>query len=169
MQEYDWRKEEAKINELPQFKTAIELQDFGVFDIHFVHATSDVEGAVPLLFLHGWPVYFLEVRKLVKPLLAAGFDVVALSHPVFGFLSYTDHQGLKFFHFADIHHKLMLRLGYDNYAVQGGDVGSLVGRAMALRYPDHAKALHLNIVRDISLPVSPSSCFPYRLLTNPSS
>ena len=146
MKEYDWRKEEATINELPQFKTAIELQDFGVFDIHFVHATSGVEGAVPLLFLHGWPGSFLEVQKLVKPLLAAGFDVVAPSHPGFGFSSYTDNQGFKFFHLADIHHKLMLRLGYENYAVQGGDVGSLVGRAVALRYPDHAKALHLNMV-----------------------
>ncbi len=64
----------------------------------------------------------------------------------YGFSSYTNKDGFKFFHHADVFHKLMLRLGYDKYAVQGGDWGSLIARGIALRYPDHAKALHINMV-----------------------
>ena len=50
---FDWRKAEAKINELPQFKTPIEVDGFGSLGIHFVHQKSDVQGAIPLLFVHG--------------------------------------------------------------------------------------------------------------------
>ncbi|KAL8939410.1 MAG: hypothetical protein Q9216_003375, partial [Gyalolechia sp. 2 TL-2023] len=52
-EQYDWRKAEAKINELPQFKTPIEIDGFGTLDIHFIHQKSPVEGAIPLLFAHG--------------------------------------------------------------------------------------------------------------------
>lgn len=52
-EKYDWRKAEAQINELPNFKTPIEVDGFGSLDIHFVHQKSPVEGAIPLLFAHG--------------------------------------------------------------------------------------------------------------------
>ncbi len=53
--DYDWRKHEAHLNEqLPQFTTKIEAEErFGELDLHFVHKRSKVEGAVPLLFVHG--------------------------------------------------------------------------------------------------------------------
>jgi epoxide hydrolase len=47
---YDWRKWEAKLNEYPQFTTAIDGQN-----IHFLHVRSHEPGAVPLIFTHGWP------------------------------------------------------------------------------------------------------------------
>lgn len=50
---FDWRREESKINELPNFRTAIEVDGFGSLDIHFVHQKSNVEKAIPLLFSHG--------------------------------------------------------------------------------------------------------------------
>ncbi len=58
--EYSWRKQEAKLNEIPQFK----LQVNGI-DLHFLHAQSPKEDAIPLLFIHGWPGGFTEVFKLV--------------------------------------------------------------------------------------------------------
>jgi hypothetical protein len=48
--DYDWRQLEAKLNALPQFATQIE----GV-DIHFIHARSQHENALPVLLTHGWP------------------------------------------------------------------------------------------------------------------
>src|SRR5829696_914810 len=48
--DYDWRRVEAKLNALPQFKTEID----GV-DIHFIHVKSDHEDALPLIITHGWP------------------------------------------------------------------------------------------------------------------
>jgi hypothetical protein len=50
---FDWRAQEAKLNKLPQFKTKIATEKFGELDVHFVHQKSKVDGAIPLLFVHG--------------------------------------------------------------------------------------------------------------------
>lgn len=50
---FDWRKEEAKLNKLPNFKTAISVDGFEILNIHYVHQKADVRGAIPLLFSHG--------------------------------------------------------------------------------------------------------------------
>ena len=50
---YDWRKHEARMNELPNYRTPITIDGFGTLDIHFVHQKSKVDGAIPLLFCHG--------------------------------------------------------------------------------------------------------------------
>jgi len=51
---YDWKKEEAKLNaELPQFTNDIDVEGFGTLNIHYVYKKSEVETAIPLLFLHG--------------------------------------------------------------------------------------------------------------------
>lgn len=50
---FDWRKQEAEINELPNFITSIEVDGFDSLDIHFVHQKSEIETAIPLLFVHG--------------------------------------------------------------------------------------------------------------------
>ena len=51
--EFDWREQEAKLNQLPQFHTGISIDGFETLDIHFLHQRSDVDGAIPLLFCHG--------------------------------------------------------------------------------------------------------------------
>lgn len=62
-EKFDWRKQEAKLNELPNFKTAIQVDGFESLDIHFVYQKSDVEGAVPLLFSHGCTLYSSALRR----------------------------------------------------------------------------------------------------------
>src|SRR6185436_5166578 len=47
---YDWRACEARLNALPMFTTEID----GV-NIHFIHAKSRHENALPLIITHGWP------------------------------------------------------------------------------------------------------------------
>ena len=47
---YDWRAQEARLNQLPHFRTRIDGQS-----IHFVHARSARADAFPLLIMHGWP------------------------------------------------------------------------------------------------------------------
>ena len=61
MNEYDWKREESKINNLPNFRTAIEVGGFGSLDIHFVHQKSNVEKAIPLLFSHGCMLLCLQL------------------------------------------------------------------------------------------------------------
>jgi pimeloyl-ACP methyl ester carboxylesterase len=88
---YDWRKAEAELNEtLPQFTVDIPVDGFETLKIHFVHQKSEVKGAIPLLFAHGWPGSFDEVRKLIPDLIKGdknnpAFHVVAPSLPNFGF------------------------------------------------------------------------------------
>lgn len=58
---YDWRTVEARLNaHLKMFTIPIEHAG-ETFSMHFVHHRSDREGAVPMVFQHGWPGSFLEV------------------------------------------------------------------------------------------------------------
>ncbi|KAH9855170.1 alpha/beta-hydrolase [Lenzites betulinus] len=136
---FDWRKAERSINEIPQFTTDIEVDGFGSLNVHFVHQKSEVENAIPLLFVHGWPGHFLEVRKLL-PLLTAGshdhpaFHVVAPSLPGFGFSEAPGKPGFAGPQFAETFNKLMLSLGYNEYVYQGGDFGHIIGVYVANIY-----------------------------------
>lgn len=68
---YDWRKHEALLNaELPQFTQGIEVDGHGMLDIHYIHQRSEVEGAIPMLFVHGctclqiFPFFGYAVQRL---------------------------------------------------------------------------------------------------------
>ncbi|KDQ64768.1 hypothetical protein JAAARDRAFT_28408 [Jaapia argillacea MUCL 33604] len=148
---YDWRKHEAKLNEeLPQFTTDIQVNGFGSLNIHYVHKRSEVEGAIPLLFVHGWPGSSLEVRKIL-PLLTssspdhASFHVVAVGLPGFGFSEAPKKKGFRIAQYAEVGNKLMLGLGYTEYVTQGGDWGYWITRKLATEYgTKHVKAWHTN-------------------------
>ncbi|EJF59504.1 epoxide hydrolase [Dichomitus squalens LYAD-421 SS1] len=148
---FDWRKAEAEINMLPMFTRDIEVEEFGTLNVHYVHQKSDVKGAIPLLFVHGWPGDFLEVRKIL-PLLTAGgvdhpsFHVVAPSLPGFGFSEAPRKPGFKGAQYAELLNKLMLSLGYDEYVYQGGDWGHILGtHVVKLHGHKHVKAWHTNM------------------------
>ncbi|KAJ2935539.1 hypothetical protein H1R20_g1553, partial [Candolleomyces eurysporus] len=146
-----WREHEAKLNEdFPQFTRDIEVDGFGTLNIHYVHKKSTVVDAVPLLFVHGWPGSFLEARKIL-PLLVEdspehpSFHVVVVSLPGYGFSEAPKKKGFGVPQYAEIGHKLMLALGYNEYVTQGGDWGSLITRKIAQVYgPKHSKAWHTN-------------------------
>src|ERR1700710_1568749 len=87
--DYDWRGQEARLNELPHFQTRIDGQQ-----IHFIHARSPHADATPLLLVHGWQgsiVEFLDViPRLTEPEPHGGraedaFHVVVPSLPGYGF------------------------------------------------------------------------------------
>src|SRR6478609_7496154 len=61
--DYEWRRCEARLNALPQFKTEIE----GV-DVHFIQVKSPHENALPLIMTHGWPGSVIELLETVGPL-----------------------------------------------------------------------------------------------------
>ncbi|KAK0464739.1 alpha/beta-hydrolase [Desarmillaria tabescens] len=159
---YDWRTHEAALNaELPQFTLDIPVEGFGTLNIHFVHQRSKVGGAIPLLFVHGWPGSFIEVQKLL-PLLTEpssaehpSFHVVALSLPGYGFSQAPTKQGFASAQYAEVGHKLMLALGYDAYVMQGGDWGARITRVIAVKYGGtHAKAWHTNLPLGAKPPIS---------------
>ena len=86
---YDWRAREAALNRFPQFMTTIDG-----LDVHFIHARSPHEGAMPLIMTHGWPGSIVEFHKVIEPLVdptrfggdaADAFHVVCPSLPGYGF------------------------------------------------------------------------------------
>src|SRR5262245_16599861 len=61
--DYDWRKGEAKLKAVPHFITEIDG-----LDIHFIHARSRHENALPMIVTHGWPGSIIEQMKIIEPL-----------------------------------------------------------------------------------------------------
>ncbi|KAG8529906.1 uncharacterized protein KY384_005387 [Bacidia gigantensis] len=150
--QFNWKEQEAKLNELPHFKTQITVDGFETLNIHFLHLKSNADRTIPLLFIHGWPGSFLEATKILRPLAEGikdgpAFHVVAPSLPNYGFSSGTKNRGFALPQYAETCHKLMLALGYDQYVTQGGDWGCMTSRIMGLLYPSHVKASHINMVR----------------------
>ncbi|KAK0446994.1 Alpha/Beta hydrolase protein [Desarmillaria tabescens] len=145
---FDWHAQEAALNaELPQFTCDIEIEGFGLLNIHYVHKKSEVEDAGLLLFVHGWPGSFIEVRKIL-PLLTVSspkhpsFHVVTLSLPGYGFSEGTKKQGFRLMQYAEVAHKLMLALGYNEYGV----IILKITQKIALVYSGkHSKAWHTNM------------------------
>lgn len=145
---FDWRRYEAGLNELPHFRVEIEGQP-----LHFVHVVSPVEGALPLLLLHGWPGSFLEFRDLIGPLTdpaahggdpADAVSVVIPSLPGFGFSTPLVGEDWSTARVAAVMALLMVYLGYERYAVQGGDVGAGVAPEIGRVAPDRVVGVHVN-------------------------
>ena len=148
--DYDWRRCEARLNALPQFKTEIDGED-----IHFIHVKSSHENALPLIMTHGWPGSVVELLETVGPLTdptAHGgraedaFDLVLPSLPGYGFSREPTEVGWDPGRVARAWAELMHRLGYTHYVAQGGDVGSSVTDAMARQAPEGLVGIHTNLL-----------------------
>jgi pimeloyl-ACP methyl ester carboxylesterase len=148
--DYDWRKAEAELNALPQFKTEID----GV-DIHFIHVKSQHENALPLIMTHGWPGSVIELLETVGPLTdptAHGgtpedaFHLVLPSLPGYGFSGEPAELGWNVGRVAQAWAELMNRLGYARYVAQGGDVGAAVTDAMGRQAPEGLLGIHMNLL-----------------------
>lgn len=148
--EFDWRAQEAALNQFDQYMTTID----GV-PIHFIHQRSSNPNAIPLLITHGWPGSFVEFRKLIGPLTEPqnyggraedAFHVVIPSLPGFGFSGAPQVRGVNPEHMAHTLATLMERLGYSRYGLQGGDWGGIISRIHAHQYPDRVIGLHSNFV-----------------------
>lgn len=50
---FDWKKQEAHINQLPQYQTQIKVDGYEALNIHFIHQKNENPKGIPLLFVHG--------------------------------------------------------------------------------------------------------------------
>jgi len=151
--EYDWRKCEARLNALPQFKTVID----GV-EIHFIHVRSPHKNALPLIMTHGWPGSVIELLDAVGPLTNPtkygatpddAFHLVLPSLPGYGFSGTPTELGWDSGRIARAWASLMERLGYTRYVAQGGDVGAAVTDAMGRQAPSGLLGIHLNLLAGV--------------------
>ena len=147
---FDWRAQEARLNQWEQFTTEIDGQH-----IHFLHARSREANALPLVITHGWPGSIVEFSKVIEPLrdpVAHGgrasdaFHVICPSLPGYGFSGPTRARGWGPARVARAFAELMRRLGYARYGAQGGDWGAVVTSQLARLDGEHVCGIHLNMV-----------------------
>jgi pimeloyl-ACP methyl ester carboxylesterase len=156
--DYDWRTFEARFAALPHFITEID----GV-DIHFIHARSKHDDALPLIVTHGWPGSTIEQLKIIDPLIdptshgasaADAFHLVIPSLPGHGFSGKPKETGWDPIRIARAWAVLMQRLGYTEYVAQGGDWGNAVTEQLALLKPPGLLGIHTNMPATVPPDVS---------------
>jgi pimeloyl-ACP methyl ester carboxylesterase len=145
---FDWRAQEAELNDLPQFTVEIDGQR-----IHFMRLQGEGKAPAPLILTHGWPSTFAEF-KTVLPMLAFpsrfggdaddAFDIIVPSLPGFGFSSPPKRSGMSSQAVAELWNRLMTKnLRYDRYFAHGGDIGDTVTCRMARLHPESVAAIHI--------------------------
>jgi pimeloyl-ACP methyl ester carboxylesterase len=101
-------------------------------------------GGVPLLLVHGWPETKRIWWRVIEPLAAAGFEVIAPDLRGFG----DSDVGPDGFHDVashsrDLHALLTEGLGHERVVLCGGDLGGPVIQDLALRFPGLADRMVL--------------------------
>jgi pimeloyl-ACP methyl ester carboxylesterase len=147
--EYDWRKVEARLNAVPNFITEIDG-----LDIHFIHVRSKHENALPIIVTHGWPYSVVSFLTIIEPLTnptayggmaSDAFHVVIPSMPGYGFSGKPTSTGWGPDRIARAWAVLMNRLGYARYVAQGGDWGAIITDLLAAQAPPGLIGMHTNM------------------------
>jgi epoxide hydrolase len=156
---YDWRKQETRLNELPQFLTIIDGAS-----VHFLHVRSPEPDALPLVLTHGWPGSIVEFLDVIGPLTNPGahggdpadaFHLVIPSIPGYGLSGPTREPGWTTDRVAQAWAELMARLGYHRYGAQGGDWGAFVSPELGRIDPGHVVGVHVNAATVGFIPFGP--------------
>jgi pimeloyl-ACP methyl ester carboxylesterase len=146
---YDWRKVEARLNAVPNFKTEIDG-----LDIHFIQVRSKHENALPLLVTHGWPGSIVEQLKIIDPLTnptahggsaADAFHVIIPSMPGYGFSDKPTTTGWGPERITKAWIALMRRLGYTKFVATGGDWGAVITDLIGVEAPPELLGIHTNM------------------------
>lgn len=161
---FDWRAQEAALNNYPQFKARLHN-----IDVHYLHVPGQGPSPMPLLLMHGWPGSVFEfidiIPRLTDPARFGGdpsdaFTVIAPSLPGYG-LSFT--QGQKRFSVESIAaclSDLMTQvLGYPRYGAQGGDWGGITAARLGYAHAQNLIGIHVNFLavpRDRPAPANPT-------------
>ena len=145
---YDWRAQEARLNQFPQFITTIDGAR-----VHFLHVRSPEPQALPVVITHGWPGSVAEFLDVIGPLTDPGahggdpadaFHLVVPSIPGYGLSGPTHDTGWTTGRVAKAWAELMRRLGYRRYGAQGGDWGAFVAPELGRGDPDRVVGVHVN-------------------------
>lgn len=149
-EDFDWREQEAMLNAFDQ-----QLVEVDGLSLHTIHQRSNNPDAIPLLLVHGWPGSIAEFHKLIGPLTdpeAHGgesidsYHVIAPSLPGFGFSEAPKDQGYSPERIALLLAGLMQALGYERYALAGGDWGAVINSHHANHFPERLIGLHSNML-----------------------
>ena len=147
---FDWEKQEEVLNKFNQYK--LKINDV---DLHFLHIKSSFKNAKPLMLIHGWPGSIFEFLDII-PMLSnpigknkndfLPFDLVVPSLPNVGYSFSLKQKPKDLDQIASIFLKLMNKIGYKKYFIQGGDLGSFIASIMAVKKPKRVLGIHINML-----------------------
>lgn len=146
--DFDWKKQEAGLNQYPQFIASIYGQP-----IHFIHIRSADPNPIPLMLIHGYPSSFVEFLKIADLLSnpskhgmgsKISFHLIIPSIPGFGFSVPTSDQGWDMIKIASAFAELMTALGYEKFAVHGTDMGAGITGMLSAVAGHRLLATHVN-------------------------
>lgn len=153
---FDWRETERAMNNIDQFRVAIDGQV-----VHYLRIPSRERAARPLILTHGWPWTFWDMRRVFAPLTdplshggdaADAFELIVPSLPGFGFSTPAARAGSNFWRTADLWHRLMTQvLGFGRYGAAGADWGAFVTAQLGHKYGDCLEAIHLTQVPSLEV------------------
>lgn len=151
---FDFAQGEAEVARHPWFEADVACGAQSPLRLRFIHLRgaerTGGRAPLPLLLCHGWPDsawrYQDVIDQLADPASHGGdpdesFDVVVPDMPGYGF-SPAPGQVIDSIGVAHAFAALMRDLGYERYAVAGGDIGSSVARFIALEHPADVVAVH---------------------------
>jgi len=149
LDEYDWRKEEARLNAFAHFRA-----DVDGLGIHFIREEGKGPNPMPLFMMHGYPWSFTMLLRIIPMLTdpaaqggdpADAFTVIVPSLIGFGLSDPPPHLGFGFQHHPDQYDRLMAEgLGYRRYGIEGGDWGGFITAPFGFLRPDNLIGIHLN-------------------------
>jgi pimeloyl-ACP methyl ester carboxylesterase len=142
---FDWRAQEARLNDLPSNVAVI-----GGQRVHYLRFDSERPGAVPIIVSNGWPSTYFEMVEVARLLSrpdgdGPAFDVIVPSIPGFTFSDQRPTLPADMAT-AEIWHELMTSLGFGRYFAHGGDLGAGTTSRLAAAHPEAVAGIHLMAV-----------------------
>jgi len=131
--EYDWRRREDELRRRPWVLVE------GEVPVRLVHHRVG-PGAPTVLLLHGWPDSVLRFDRVV-PLLSE-YNLVIPALPGFPFAAPVPAGGMRAKDIGAAVGSAVAALGYRDYVVSAGDVGTDVAEGLLEAHPAAAAALH---------------------------
>ncbi len=150
IEEFDWKKQEKLLNSFDQYQYFSQK-----CNLHYIYSKGLGNKNIPLLLLHGWPGSIFEFMELIPMLTNPkkyginsenSFDVIVPCLPGYG-LSLNKNRRFGTEEISTILHTFMLEeLKINQFGIQGGDWGAIIGSKMSQMYPQNIKGLHLNFL-----------------------
>jgi pimeloyl-ACP methyl ester carboxylesterase len=151
LNDYDWRAQERAINRFAHFRASVDGSG-----VHLIHEQGKGPNPKPLLLIHGWPGSIYEFMEIIPMLTDPGahggnpndsFTVIAPSLPGYGFSDHPQARAMNVQAMGEMFHRLMTEvLGYNRYAVQGGDWGAAITSRIGETHADSVYGIHVNMV-----------------------
>lgn len=149
-----WSEREGFLKKFPHYQT--QIQGLKVHFLQVKPKNTAGKKVLPLLMLHGWPGSVREFYDII-PLLTTPndqsdyvFEVIAPSLPGYGWSQGASKVNFGPAQMAVVLRNLMVRLGHNKFAIQGGDWGSIVGSSIAALFPDNVLGYHSTMCSSMS-------------------